>query len=385
MSARSTPTNRGRANKRRSRAGQKARTRPAASVKRVKADSDFWATDFDAEQNKNSITKRAPFPVAIGNAIDDYYPVRKPKKKTSVKKEMSVAKSKKLSVKQESLIAKTKLKTESVFVPNATGKLPIAAKGKAQKPLNKFVCLHPQCLREFNRKTELTNHVKAHSNSRSRSIRRALRKRKLEEEKLECQMRQGAVAAKGDARALIRTGTPPQVFAMREEETERHQAGAVQVGVKTDVVAYMSSVYLTSSGHSSGKPSPTRPSTCSGSSNGFDLSPLLTLGLAEAPDCSDLISCAQALQLDIPRENTPGDMEADTEMNEEASKVDPGPWIPEQFIFPLGEAEAGTPSPEIPDDEGPGMWATPSLAGFPGFAPFPQFPNDLSRDVFELS
>ncbi|CAN8064181.1 unnamed protein product [Agarophyton chilense] len=40
-----------------------------------------------------------------------------------------------------------------------------------------FICHHPDCVRPFNRKTSLTNHLKAHKNKKSRSIKRYRRAR----------------------------------------------------------------------------------------------------------------------------------------------------------------------------------------------------------------
>lgn len=72
-----------------------------------------------------------------------------------------------------------------------------------------------------------------------------------------------------------------------------------------------------------------------------------------------------------------------------APRMDEKEFAMESSIFPLDEV--GSPLQDIYVDQRPRMWATPSLSGFPGFAPFPYFPNDgapdwrlYSPDEFEL-
>lgn len=185
------------------------------------------------------------------------------------------------------------------------------AKGKAVTPLHKFVCLHPLCLRVFKRPTELSNHVKAHSNENSCSMKRAKRQRKIEEikriatENIERQKGQVGSAAKSGPRSLVPSGPPPEPIALHRENTESRQLAAMQIGVKTDNGAYISTTDLTSSAQLTVAPTPTSRDSI----NGFDLSPMFTAaGHADAPPSNGLISLAEAGQLHAADENNPKGM-----------------------------------------------------------------------------
>lgn len=201
-------------------------------------------------------------------------------------------------------------------------------------------------------------------------------------EGLDCQGRQRAEALQGKPPLTLSAGPPPSSIAIQQKATERSQFSALEADVKTAFMNPMASLDSSALEESSGETSPAGGSSLTSGCNEFDLSPLFTLGLSDTLYGSDVISYAQALQIDGPAESNVASEGVSQRVIEESSKTSPGVWIdgktvaPEASIFTVTDYEVETSSPDSPGDEGLGMWASSPVYGFPGFAPFPLFSTE---------